>query len=357
MGRLSLQCLVAICLIGTAFLAFGTKLAAAPGDDPAARRRPRKVAAGVETTIPLKRAEDETNANHPVVELQDGVPDLEWDPKTFEKTKTLFAKSKEVLFRRGIWQLQLTFKPLRMIRVDLPQLDGTMKTKLVWYMVYRITNVGNHMTPVRGESEQFNRGLYTIASVDSHSKMLASIGPIRFTPTFLLRIHKTDELAVDDATVQYMDQIIPAARRAIYLREQPNCSFAEFFDTVQMSKDPIPVSSDKEIRSRWGVVTWMDLGIRVDDTRLRDFDYFTVQIMGLTNAYKWVDPAGAFKPGDPPGTGRQFVYKTLQLNFYRPGDEFDAREDEIQLGVKGHPKSQWLYRPAPRTHRPSRPVQ
>ena len=50
-------------------------------------------------------------------------------------------------------------------------------------------------------------------------------------------------------------------------------------------------------------------------------------------------------------------YKTLQMNFYRPGDEFDAREDEIQLGVDGHPNYQWLYRTAPATFVPARPVQ
>jgi hypothetical protein len=96
------------------------------------------------------------------------------------------------------------------------------------------------------------------------------------------------------------------------------------------------------------VVTWRGIDPRVD--------YLTMQIMGLTNAYIWVDPDGAFQPGNPPGTGREFAYKTLQLNFYRPGDEFDAREEEIKLGVKGHPEWQWLYRTNPRTFKPVQPI-
>ena len=30
-------------------------------------------------------------------------------------------------------------------------------------------------------------------------------------------------------------------------------------------------------------------------------DHFSVYIQGLTNAYKFLDPEGAFKSGDPPG--------------------------------------------------------
>ena len=77
--------------------------------------------------------------------------------------------------------------------------------------------------------------------------------------------------------------------------------------------------------------------------------------MGLTNAYRWVDPSGAFQPGDAPANGRKFEYKTLQLNFHRPGDALDEREDEIRLGVEGHPKYQWLYRPTPNNFEPVHP--
>ncbi len=308
----------------------------------------RQLAPGVETTIPLGREEKETFAEHDIVELVPGVPDLEWNPQEVEKTKTLYHKSQNVLFRRGVWEFQFHFKPLRMIQVDVPQLDGKMKRELIWYMVYRVTNPGGHNTPVAGEPTKFAGGTYTIEQVNEYSQLTANIGQYYFTPIFLLRTHGTEELKVDQSTVQYFDEIIPAARRAIYLRERPACEFREFHDTVTISSEPVPVSQDRQKFSRWGVVMWRGIDPTVD--------FVTIQIMGLTNAYQWADPAGAFKPGDPPGTGRLFVYKTLQLNFYRPGDEFAAREQEIQFGVDGHPEWQWVWRPNPTTHKPVKPT-
>ncbi len=313
----------------------------------------RKLVPGVENRIPLQRAEEETHAAHNVVELIEGEPELEWMPEEFEKTKTLHSKAQDVLFRRGVWQLQFTHKPLRLIEVDIPQPDGKMKRKVVWYMVYRVTNPGDHLTPVEGDhkplpsGDSLHPGEYTIQKVHSHEKMLASIGEHRFVPTFLLRTFDNDRLQVDGKTVQYMDQIIPAARRAIYVREQPNCTYEEFFDSSQISAEPVPVSSERDEISRWGVVTWMD----VDSAT----DFLTIQIMGLTNAYKWEDPAGEFDPEKEPGNGRKFEYKTLQLNFFRPGDALDQREEEIYHGLEGHPKQEWIWRPAPTTFVPVHP--
>ncbi len=313
----------------------------------------RKLVPGVETRVPLKRAEEETHAMHDVVELIDGEPDLQWSPEEHEVSKTLHSKAQDVLFRRGVWQLQFTHKPLRLIEVDIPQPDGKMKRKVVWYMVYRITNPGQHLTPVQGEhkplpsGDRLHPGEYKIQEVDSNEAMLANVGPHRFVPTFLLRTFDNEKLDIDKNTVQYMDQIIPAARREIYNRERPNCKYEEFFDSSQISQEPIPVSSGRDEISRWGVATWTDIDSKID--------FLTMQIMGLTNAYKWVDPPSAYKPKDAPGTGRQFEYKTLQLNFYRPGDSLDQREEEIQQGVEGHPKHEWLYRPAPTTYDPVHP--
>ncbi len=46
-----------------------------------------------------------------------------------------------------------------------------------------------------------------------------------------------------------------------------------------------------------------------------------------------MDLPDGFKPGDPPGTGREILAKTLQLNFWRPGDTIKEQEDEIYFGV------------------------
>jgi hypothetical protein len=342
-----------LCLLLPVGLVLSTATAFADRADGTAPRRVRKLAPGVETRVPLKRAENETQAEHDVVELIDGQPGLEWQPEEYEVSGTLHSKAQKVLFRRGVWQFQFTHKPLRMIEVDIPQPDGKMKRKKVWYMIYRITNPGQHLTPVQGDHKQLpsgdplHEGKFKIQPVDSHKEMLASLGPHRFVPTFLLRTFDNADLTIDEKTVQYMDQVIPAARMAIYDRERPNCKFEEFFDSSQISQDPIPVSDGRDEINRWGVVTWTDIDPEID--------YLTIQIMGLTNAYRWIDPRGAFKPDDSPGTGRKFEYKTLQLNFHRPGDAIDEREDEIRQGVQGHPRHEWLYREAPTDFVPVHP--
>ena len=36
---------------------------------------------------------------------------------------------------------------MRMVYVDIPQPNGKMQRKLVWYMVYRVRNLGGHIKP------------------------------------------------------------------------------------------------------------------------------------------------------------------------------------------------------------------
>jgi hypothetical protein len=60
-------------------------------------------------------------------------------------------------------------------------------------------------------------------------------------------------------------------------------------------------------------------------------------VQGLTNAYRYEDPAGSYKKGDAPGSGRKIYKKTLQLNFWRPGDTVDPHEQEIRYGCRIDP--------------------
>jgi hypothetical protein len=85
------------------------------------------------------------------------------------------------------------------------------------------------------------------------------------------------------------------------------------------------------------VATWED----VDP----ESDFFSIYVQGLTNAYRWEDTAGAVQAGSPPGTGKKFVQRTLKLNFWRPGDEFDLNEREIRYGAPGEVDYEWVWRP------------
>ncbi len=120
----------------------------------------------------------------------------------------------------------------------------------------------------------------------------------------------------------YLDRVIPAADAAISQRETPGHML---LNSVEISKQPIPVSDGRIDRSVWGVATWIDIDPRID--------FFSIFVSGLTNAYRWIDTPATYHPGDPPGKGRQFVHKILQLNFWRPGDDLTLNEREFRYGV------------------------
>ncbi len=266
----------------------------------------RKLAPGVVTEIPAKIEEDETfSGPREMTELiQFGGDRLHWTPNRLAATETLLSMAQDVIFRRQIWALEFGFKPLRMLEVDVPQADGTVVPRKVYYLVYYVKNNGSHLNPKPQPDAQGNV-IYDTQPVN-HT--------IRFFPSFVLQAHDVDRA--------YLDELIPAALEPIRLREDPNRTF---YDSVSISSVTIPVSSPYEDNSVWGIATWTGVDPRSD--------FFSVFVQGLTNAYRWQDPPGAFRAGDAPMTGRRFTFKTLQLNFWRAGDAIDTREDEIRFGV------------------------
>jgi hypothetical protein len=271
----------------------------------------RALAPGVEITIPPDRHEDETFSTHDIVEILRGIPGLEWQPKLSPKSRTLREMATSTVFRRTIWCLEFTFKPVRMIWVDVPQKDGRMERKLVWYMVYHVKNTGGHLSPVRQDD-----GTYVTNPVDQ---------AIRFFPTFVLQSHEYQK--------EYLDRVIPVAIQAIQQKEDPQRTL---LNSVDVGRDKIPVSHGLEDRSVWGVATWEDVDPRTD--------FFSVYVGGLTNAYQWEDAPEGFKEGDPPTTGREFTQKTLLLNFWRPGDQLTEDRREIRFGIPDKVDYTWIYR-------------
>jgi hypothetical protein len=276
------------------------------GQENDAQQQPfRKLAPGVVTEIPPELEEDEMfSGPREMTELLAMAPDLDWDPKTLAESETLASMAKDVVFRRSIWGLEFGFKPLRIIDVDLTMSDGSVRPSKVYYLVYYVKNNGRHLVPSPVEDEQ-GHVLYSPKPVD-HT--------IRFFPTFELKAHDTEKA--------YLDEVLPEAVAAIRRREDANRAL---HNSVTITTQPIPVSTEYEDNSVWGVVTWTG----VDP----ESDFFSVFVKGLTNAYQFQDPPGAFTANDPPLTGRRFSFKTLQLNFWRPGDALETTEDEIRYGV------------------------
>jgi hypothetical protein len=270
----------------------------------------RALAPGVEVTIAPDRQEEETFTTRDIVEILHGIPGLDWKPKLSPDTQTLREMATGTVFRREIWCLEFTFKPVRMLWVDVPQASGKMQRKLIWYMVYHVKNTGQHLKPAKRPD-----GTYTVTTADRD---------VRFFPQFVLEAPEYNKA--------YLDRLIPLAIPAIQQKEDPN---RKLLNSVEIG-GLIPTSSDLVDHSVWGVATWEDIDPRVD--------FFSIYVQGLSNAYQWVDPPEAFKQGDPPGKGRVLAQKTLLLNFWRPGDEFVEDQRVIRYGIPGKVDYSWIYR-------------
>ncbi len=268
---------------------------------------PGPFAAGVLTTIPADMRPEETVLTHDLVELRSD-PALNWNPELLAASRTLFGMSQDVKFRRDVLCLEFSFKPLRLIYVDVPQPGGKLQRKLIWYLVYRVRNTGLELKPVEKEGQ-------------AYAAELGPAGPYRFIPKFILESQDRQENGerIDKA---YMDRIIPVAVEAIRRREMRGQPLS---NSVEIAERVIPPSDAQYDRSVWGVATWQDVDPRID--------FLSIYVTGLSNAYNWEDAPAAAKPGMLAGEGRSFVRKTLQLNFWRPGDEMLQDEREIRYGV------------------------
>lgn len=283
---------------------------------------PRVFAPGVETVIPPSVSPDETVSIHPMVEIR-AQQDLIWSPELSTPSRILHNTTERSRFSRDIWCLEFSFKPLRMIRLETPGAERPQK--LVWYMVYKVRNTGIMLQPTENTEE-----------AKLEVKEVAS-GPVRFMPHFVLQ---GQDIAPTGGKLYraYLDQLIPGALEPIHQREVPG---RKLLSNVEMSLKKLA-----EGEEAWGVAMWEDID--------PEMDFFSIFVKGLSNAYQWTDPEGAYKAGDPPGKGREFVRKTLQLNFWRPGDRFMQHESEVSYGVPAGKGSlygvdegvayQWIYR-------------
>jgi hypothetical protein len=251
--------------------------------------------------------EGETDSIHDLVEIRANKK-LARDSSTTSKSRTLFEMAHNAHFRASTWCLEFTFKPLRMLEVDVPQSSGKMQRKLIWYLVYRIRNTGVGLV-----SQQQADG--TFVAIPNSQKQ------VRFIPQLVLVSLDRDRRG-ERVRKAYLDRIIPAALGPIERREY---SGGRLLNSVQMAEQLLPLETGRTEQGIWGVATWED----VDPT----IDYFSVFVGGLNSALQWHDPPGAYQPGDLPGKSRKFLRKTLQLNFWRPGDALAENEREIRYGI------------------------
>jgi hypothetical protein len=239
-----------------------------------ARPKYRQLAPGVMKLVAPETQVAESFSRHDMIEVLSADPT--YVERDWSKGK---SPARDVVYRRDIWALEFAFKPVRFVHVDVPLRDGRLRPKLVWYLEYSLKNPSDK--------------------------------PVNFVPRFVL-------VSKDRGKI-YPDRLIPVAVPLIRKREDPN---RPLLNTIEITGKipPAPKGAEPSI---WGVATWEDIDPRTD--------HFAIYIQGLTNAFLWVDPPGAYKNGDAPGTGREYFAKTLILNFWRPSDPELEHEEEIRF--------------------------
>ena len=292
---------------------------------PAGTLKPRRLAPGVLTTItpPVDEAEASSGPRQ-LVDITKGFDPavLNWKPNLYPESDTIKYQGERVVVRHKVWYLEFSFKPLRMLYVDIPQPTGRMQRKPIWYMAYKVKNLGYHLDHKKGHYQIEDEGGRKLVKWNNEADKFGFTTEnvqrvnhsVRFFPTFVLESHEFRK--------RYMDQLIPIAVPQIQRRED---RAIKLHDSVSISTVDIPVSTDRVDKSVWGVVTWTDIDPKID--------FFSIYVKGLTNAYKFAEVDSAFKTGSPPLTGRRFQNKVLQLNFWRPGDQVREHEREIHFGL------------------------
>lgn len=229
----------------------------------------------------------------------------------FNLTLPATADADDMAMQPDLWVMEVSFKPMRMIRVDVTNpVTKQKESKLVWYLVWRAVNRAIERPPQEAVPEPQNEKDY--------------VQPPMFVPEFTL--------VSDDNGVQhvYPDQIIPEAQAAIAARERMDLK--NNVEIVQQLPEAVPAGTEPKTVLQ-GVAMWSDVDPNTD--------YFNVFATGFGSAYRIT--AG---PDDKPLIWR----KAIVQEFWRPSDSFAQKEteirrlDELQPSTKAQHSPRWIFR-------------
>ena len=227
-----------------------------------------------------------------------GLDAEEYQPNFVPVQQTLYGQTRKIVLFRDVWGYEFAFLGLRQIEIN---------GKTVWYLVYRVRNTGKSLTYEQvKEDPRFDHIKYDLRRDEKN------VNVTQFLPRFSLEGWASQPNG-EYRRVAYRDQIIPDYVRLIQQREDAN---RHLLNTYEMSQANIPVSTDPTDPGIWGVAVWENVDPSID--------YVSVFVSGLTNAYR-IEATPDGKIG--------FKYRTLQLNFWRPGDTAMEVRDSIDYGI------------------------
>ncbi len=259
----------------------------------------RRLANGVLKVVPSAlNARDTFSLPAPMPQLKAQA----YQPKLRSTKETLHGLAQRVVFFRDVWEYEFAFTGLRQAKIDIG--DGSSQN--VWYMVYRVRNMGKSLSfeEVK-QNPEFEHLTKDLRKGQSTAKQ-------NFLPRLTLEGWVYGDLTRKYTKSIYPDEFNPVLALKIQQREDPAIPL---FDATQLSKASIQPVQDGTNTGVWGVAIWTDVNPKID--------FVSVFVEGFTNAYR------IERNGDQITIKR----KNIQLNFWRPGDAIDEEDDEIDFGI------------------------
>ncbi len=282
---------------------------------------PKKLAPGVLKVIqPWVDPRD----THTLPMSTPGINATPFEPKQSPVSTTLAEQSRRIVMFRDAWQYEFAFLGLRQIELDVAASDGSTVKRNFWYMVYRIRNTGEVLVndeirhPRFGTLEYEKLANFENMSPERREQAIAKLENEtlfgRFIGNFRLEGWVENISNGEYTKVSYRPVIDRSIAAAIQQEEDPA---TELLTSIDLMKKSFPIVPERsEFGGLWGVAIWENVDPRID--------YVSVFVNGLTNAYRLAKtPDGEWKT----------VRKTLQLNFWRPGDAIEQAKDPVGYGI------------------------
>ena len=156
----------------------------------------RRLADGVLHVIPSAlNARDTFSLPAPM----NGIDAKQWQPKLLSDKETLYGLSQRVVFFRDVWEYEFAFTGLRQAKINIEGVGN----QNVWYMVYRVRNLGTSLTfedvKKNPEFEHLSKDLRRNQPVEGKS----------FRPRLSLEGWVFDDLSRKYSKAVYPDEINP----------------------------------------------------------------------------------------------------------------------------------------------------
>lgn len=216
---------------------------------------------------------------------------------------TISSSGEERTSQSNLWVLDVYYKPMRMISVELTNpKTGEKKLEHVWYIAYRVVH--------RKSGERIDEKA-------PKNEVDPPVSPPLFIPEGTLVVTDNDRQDV------FPDQVIPEALAAINKREKAN------YKTAVSVVAPLPEATEAgsgDDSAMAGVMMWRGID--------PEADRYTVFLSGFSNGIRKLNG-----PDDMPIVQT----KTIMQKYWRRGDRFDQKEPEIIADPKD-PEAHWIYR-------------